>query len=176
MISWTSLKMCYVGWKTRSVGEILEKPSVWMTLRKKPFENIHWNEKMLVSSIFSLFHNVFDPFERPVPELDPRIICFMQKVQTDEFKILLFGNTYISQDVGNWLCLVKRLRWATPGPSWPSCLEKTSRYFQSLSIIIFYVMVCVVVLPKLLYIIHNLNMITSKLDKLFLVGNFKLCD
>jgi hypothetical protein len=46
----------------------------------------------------------------------------MQKVQTDEFKILLFGNTYISQDVGNWLCLVKRLRWATPGPSWPSCL------------------------------------------------------
>ena len=25
----------------------------------------------------------------------------MQKVQTDEFKILLFGNTYISQDVGN---------------------------------------------------------------------------
>ena len=46
----------------------------------------------------------------------------MQKVQTDEFKILLFGNTYISQDVGNWLCLVKRLRWATPGPSWPACL------------------------------------------------------
>ena len=45
----------------------------------------------------------------------------MQKVQTDEFKILLFGNTYISQDVGNWLCLVKRLRWATPVPSWPSC-------------------------------------------------------
>ena len=41
----------------------------------------------------------------------------MQKVQTDEFKILLFGNTYISHDVGNWLCLVKRLRWATPGPS-----------------------------------------------------------
>ena len=47
-------------------------------------------------AFFPFFHNVFYPFERPVPSLDPHIICVMQKVQTDEFKILLFGNTYIS--------------------------------------------------------------------------------
>ena len=123
MISWTSLKMCYVGWKTRSLGEILEKLSVWMTLRKKPYENALWKWENAGIHHFFPFSQCFLPLWETSPIAWSTCYLFMQKVQTDEFKILLFGNTYISQDVGNRLCLVKRLRWATPGPSWPSCLN-----------------------------------------------------
>ena len=77
------------------------------------------------------FSQCFLPLWETSPIAWSTCYLFMQKVQTGEFKILLFGNTYISQDVGNWLCLVKRLRWATPGPSWPSCWRTFYHFHQT---------------------------------------------
>ena len=62
-----------------------------MTLRKKPFENIVGKEEMLETSIFSLFHNVFDPSQAKLQFLFTFIVSSANAFNVDQSKILLFG-------------------------------------------------------------------------------------
>ena len=56
MISWTSLKMCYVGWKTRSIGEILENLVYEWLSERSLFKNTFWKwENAGIQHFFPFF-------------------------------------------------------------------------------------------------------------------------
>ena len=69
-----------------------------MTLYKKPFENIAGKEenagnqkKMLVTSIFSFFYNVFYPSQGKYPFLIYILMSYANAFNLDRTKILTFG-------------------------------------------------------------------------------------